>query len=43
MMDKNHPKDRIGLFFCGPPPLAESLKEESLKYDGKFQIYKENF
>ncbi len=33
----------ISVFFCGPPPLAESIKKEIEPYDGKFQLFKENF
>jgi len=33
----------IGVFFCGPEPLANSIDSSLRPYDKKFKFYKENF
>ncbi|XP_019458076.1 PREDICTED: respiratory burst oxidase homolog protein C-like [Lupinus angustifolius] len=43
----NHPKDRVGVFYCGPAALTKELRQLSLDFSHntstKYDFHKENF
>eukprot|EP01104_Vermistella_antarctica_P015883 TRINITY_DN5307_c0_g2_i1.p1 TRINITY_DN5307_c0_g2~~TRINITY_DN5307_c0_g2_i1.p1 ORF type:complete len:579 (+),score=114.55 TRINITY_DN5307_c0_g2_i1:193-1929(+) len=47
LIREKHPDERVGVFFCGPPPLGHRLKDcsrdYSKGYSGRFVFHEENF